>query len=71
MSYSNKPSREQQSAEEITKELNQCIELQNLMKETNAYFRKFGTCVGAPGISEERAQKLDKKIAEAKYPWDN
>ncbi|MDR1409026.1 MAG: hypothetical protein LBJ12_01875 [Oscillospiraceae bacterium] len=40
------------------------------MKEVNAYWRKFGTCVGAPGITEEQAKKLDNKIAATRYSWE-
>jgi len=71
MSYNNtKPSREPQSAEKLTEELNKCVELQAVMKEVNAYWRKFGTCVGAPGITETQAKKLDDKIADTRYSWE-
>jgi len=71
MSYGRaKTSREPQSSEKLTTELNQCLELQATMKEVNAYWRKFGTCVGAPGITEVQAKKLDDKIATSKYSWE-
>jgi len=55
MSYHNSNSTSKsQSAEKLTEELNKCIELQNTMKEANAYWRKYGTCVGAPGITERQ-----------------
>ncbi len=49
------------SAEKLTEELNKCVELQETMKAVNAYWRKTGTCVGAPGITEAQAKKIDEK----------
>jgi hypothetical protein len=66
----NKPSQEPQSAEKLTEELKQCVALQETMKIVNAYWRKFGTCVGAPDITDEQAQKLDNKIATTRYSWE-
>ena len=54
----------------MTEELNQCVELQETMKSVNAYWRKTGTCVGAPGITEVQAKKLDEKIAATRYSWE-
>lgn len=68
--YNAKPAREPQSAEKLTAELNKCEELQGVMKEVNAYWRKFATCVGAPGITEQQAAKLDEKIAATRYSWE-
>jgi len=68
--YNTKTVSEPQSAEKLTEELNKCVELQTVMKEVNAYWRKFGTCVGAPGITEAQAQKLDEKIATTRYSWE-
>lgn len=68
--YNTKSSREPQSAEKLTEELNQCVELQSGMKETNTYWRKFGTCVGAPDVTEAQTQKLDAKIATTSYSWE-
>ena len=71
MSYTkNRPSQEPQSAEKLTEELNKCVQLQETMKIVNAYWRKFGTCVGAPDITEEQAKKLDEKIATTRYSWE-
>lgn len=58
------------SAEKLTEELNKCVELQETMKAVNAYWRKTGTCVGAPGITEAQARKLDEKIATTRYSWE-
>jgi len=60
----------QKSAETLTAELNQCLELQTTMRDVNAYWRRHGTCVGAPGITEVQAAKLDNKIATSKYSWE-
>lgn len=71
MSYYNaKPSREPQTAESLTEKLEQCKALQETMKEVNVYWRRTGTCVGAPGITEEQAKKLDSKIATTNYSWE-
>ena len=71
MSYTrSKPSQEPQSAEKITAELNKCVELQATMKDVNAYWRKFGTCVGAPGITDEQAKKIDEKITTTTRSWE-
>ena len=71
MAYNNtKQANEPQSADKLAAELNKCMELQGVMKEVNAYWRKFGTCVGAPGITETQAKKLDDKIATTRYSWE-
>ena len=72
MSYNNAiSSGDPQAVEKLTAKLEKCKELQAVMKEVNAYWRKFGTCVGAPGITDEQALRIDQKIAAARYPWDN
>lgn len=71
MAYTHiKPGSEPQSAEKLTDELNKCVELQSTMKEVNAYWRKYGTCIGAPGITEAQAKKLDDRIATTRYSWE-
>ena len=62
--------KEPPNVEKLTAELSQCLELQATMKEVNAYWRKHGTCVGAPGITEMQAEKLDNKIATSQYSWE-
>ena len=59
-----------QALEKLTAKLENCKELQMVMKEVNAYWRSRGTCVGAPGITDEQAAKLDNKIATSKYSWE-
>lgn len=71
MSYYNaKPSREPQTVESLTAKLEQCKDLQETMKAVNNYWRKTGTCVGAPGITEEQAKKLDQKVTNATVSWE-
>ena len=56
--------------EKLTDKLQKCESLQVTMKAVNAHWRKTGSCVGAPGITEEQAKKTDDKIATAQYSWD-
>ena len=63
-------SNQPQSAEKISDELQKCVELQETMKGVNAYWRKTGTCVGAPGITEAQAKKIDEKIATTNRSWE-
>lgn len=71
MSYTNAiSSGDPLAIETLTEKLKQCEKLQEVMREVNAFWRKFGTCTGSPDISEEQAAKLNKKIATAKYSWD-
>ena len=67
----NKPisSGDPQALEKLTEKLEQSKELQNTMKVVNAYWRKFGTCKGAPGITDVQAEKLEKRI-ETGYSWE-
>lgn len=70
MNY-NKPisSGDPQALEKLTAKLEQSKELQGTMKIINAYWRKFGTCKGAPGITDVQAEKLEKRI-ETGYSWE-
>ena len=58
-----------QAKEKLTAKLDICVKLQELMKSVNAYWRKSGTCKGAPGITDEQATKLEDKIAHG-YSWE-
>ena len=62
--------KEPQDAEKLTDELEKCVQIQTTMKDVNAYWRGHGTCVGAPGITEVQAAKLDNKIATSQYSWE-
>ncbi len=70
MSYNNAISaRDPQALEKLTAKLEKCKELQETMKTVNAYWRKFGTCKGAPGITNVQTEKLEIKI-ETGYSWE-
>jgi hypothetical protein len=70
MAYNNAiSSGDPQAIEKLTAKLESCKHDQQLMKETNAYYRKNGTCVGFPGLSDELARKMDAKV-EHGYSWD-
>ena len=70
MSYNNTISAsDPQAVEKLTARLESCQKLHTVMKDTNAYWRKFGTCKGAPDISDEQAEKLERKIDKG-YSWD-
>ena len=71
MSYSNAISAsDPQALEKLTAKLEKCKELQVTMKEVNTYWRKLGTCVGTPCITDAQAKKLDNKIATTRYAWE-
>jgi hypothetical protein len=59
-----------QAVEKLTKRLNECREFQETAKAVNAHWRKTGTCMGAPGITEEKAIKLDQKITSGTVSFD-
>ncbi len=69
MKYSNKPiSREDpQAIEKLYAKLEECERLQKRMKETNVYYRKYGTVKGCPALSAEQADKLDESTMR-RYP---
>jgi hypothetical protein len=71
MSYSReKPAREPLSAEKLAEELNKSVELQTIMKGVNEHWRKSGTCMGALGITEAQAAKLDSRINNATVSYE-
>ena len=70
MSYNRKASKEAPSTEKLTAELQKSEQLQETMKAVNAYWRKTGTCMGAPGITDGQAAKLDNKIQTTTYSWE-
>ena len=66
MSYNNAISAsDPQAVEKLTEKLQKCEELQSVMKNVNAHWRKTGTCHGAPGITDVQADKLDYKVRNA------
>ena len=58
-----------QALEKLQAKLEACENKQQSMKEINKYFRKNGTCVGYPGMTEATARKLDESIKRA-YSWE-
>ena len=70
MSYNNAISSSDPAAlEKLTDKLKICEKRQVFMKETNAYYRKFGTCKGAPDVPDMLAAKIAAKI-EKGYSWE-
>ena len=72
MSYyrNSKPSNEPQNADKLAEQLQKCEDLQEHMKGVNAHWRNTGTCMGAPGMTDEQAAKLDSKIQKATVSWE-
>ena len=56
--------------EKLLTKKHKCEELQNVMKDVNAHWRNAGTCVGAPGITEEQARKIDNRIVNTQHFWE-
>ena len=59
-----------QAVEKLTTKMQSCKELQEHMKSVNAHWRNTGTCMGAPGLSEAEAVKMDSKITNASVSWE-
>ena len=59
-----------QAVEKLNARLQECREYQDMAKGVNAYWRRTGTCVGAPGITNGMAESLDNKIANATVSWE-
>jgi hypothetical protein len=70
MYYGKKQPAPAPTVESLTAELEKCEKLQEVMKAVNAYWRAHKTCVGAPGITNEQAEKLDYNIATATRSWE-
>jgi hypothetical protein len=72
MSYNGKAisASDPQAVEMLTEKLKMCERAQEIMKGVNAHYRKNGTCVGAPGITDAQAAKLDNKVANG-HSWEN
>lgn len=66
------------AAEKLTARIEHLKEIQERMKQRNAYYRKHGTFQGFPGMSAEQAAKLDNSMndpcrcgAKTPYlPWE-
>jgi len=70
MAYGRTTTRESQSVDKLADDLQKCVTLQETMKGVNDYWRRTDTCMGAPGITEEQAKKIDERIVKARYPWE-
>lgn len=55
--------------EKLTEKLEKLENAQKTMKSRNAYFRKNGTMLGCPDISDETAHEMDQAIANG-YSWE-
>ena len=51
-----------QAVEKLQAKLDKLTAMHARMKEINAYFRKHATSLGCPGLSDEDAAKLDRRI---------
>lgn len=51
-----------EAVEKLTEKLEQRRTLQTYMKNVNAYYRKYGTCHGCDGITDEQADKYDADV---------
>lgn len=58
--YSDDP----QAVEKLQAKLDKLTAMHARMKEINAYFRKHATSLGCPGLSDEDAAKLDRRVQE-------
>ena len=63
--YSDDP----QAVEKLQAKLDKLTAMHARMKEINAYFRKHATALGCPGLSDEDAAKLDRRVQEG-YSWE-
>jgi len=70
LQYNHISASDPQAIEKLTEKLGRCQASQEHMKAVNAYWRKEGTCVGAPGVTDEQAAKMDQRIANPRAPWD-
>jgi len=55
--------------EKLQAKLDKLTAMHARMKEVNAYFRKHATALGCPGLSDEAAAKLDRRVQEG-YSWE-
>ena len=59
-----------QAIEKLTEKLGKCQALQESMKAVNAHWRRYGTCQGAPGLTDAQATAIDQRIANPRHPWE-
>lgn len=69
MSYKNPiRSDDPEALQKLNDKLELCEKTQQYMKDVNAYYRKNGTCHGFPNMPDDRAERLDSKVANG-YSW--
>lgn len=51
--------------EKLTEKLEDLQTAQTMMKNVNAYYRKYGTCHGCSGVSDELADELDQHVKDS------
>lgn len=56
--------------EKLSAKLEACEKRQAHMKEVNAYYRKYGTCKGAPNMYDTLAETIDRRITTTTRPWE-
>ena len=56
--------------EKLTEKKEKYEQNQEIMKNVNAHWKRTGSCLGAPGITEAQATKIDDRIYNARNPWD-
>lgn len=59
-----------QAVEILTKKLEELKAKQAQMKAVNKHYRKYKTCVGAEGLTDEKAAELDESMKTA-YSWES
>lgn len=57
------------AVQKLQEKLTALEKLQAKMKTTNAYYRKYQTCRGCEGITDEEAARLDQRVKDG-YSWE-
>lgn len=57
-----------QAVEKLNAKLEACEKQHDFMKSVNSYYRKNGTAVGCPGVTESQAKAIDEKLKSG-YSW--
>ena len=59
-----------QALEKLNEKLDACQKRQTFMKDVNNYYRKNGTCKGAPDMSDKLAETIDRRISTTNLSWE-
>ena len=70
MSHKAISSSDPNALEKLSAKLEACEKRQAHMKEVNAYYRKYGTCKGAPNMYDTLAETIDRRITTTTRPWE-